>query len=119
MRDRPDAVEPLDPPAGAKVGDRVTAQGQSDGAPDAQLKSKQKVWETLQVCTLLLLWLIVPPEYMRFCSNSPVKVTSLMGGMQVDLKTSSERVATWQGQPLVVCELGPVTAASLAGVEIK
>ena len=52
MRDRPDAVEPLDPPAGAKVGDRVTAQGQSDGAPDEQLKSKQKVWETLQVCTL-------------------------------------------------------------------
>jgi hypothetical protein len=46
---RADAVEPLDPPAGAKVGDRVTCDGQSDGAPDAQLKSKQKVWETLQV----------------------------------------------------------------------
>jgi hypothetical protein len=41
-------VEPLDPPAGSTIGDRVFAEG-FPGSPDEELKPKQKVWETVQV----------------------------------------------------------------------
>jgi len=40
-------VEPLDPPAESTLGERVTVAG-FPGAPDAELKAKQKVWETVQ-----------------------------------------------------------------------
>jgi aminoacyl tRNA synthase complex-interacting multifunctional protein 1 len=40
-------VEFLQPPAGARVGDRASFDGFS-GEPEAQLKSKQKIWETIQ-----------------------------------------------------------------------
>lgn len=45
---RDEKVEPLDPPAGAVPGDRVVCEGFATGEPDAELKSKQQVWETLQ-----------------------------------------------------------------------
>ncbi|KAJ3086906.1 G4 quadruplex nucleic acid binding protein [Quaeritorhiza haematococci] len=40
-------VELVIPPAGSKPGDRVYFEGYQ-GTPDAQLKSKDKVWETVQ-----------------------------------------------------------------------
>jgi aminoacyl tRNA synthase complex-interacting multifunctional protein 1 len=40
-------VEFLQPPAGSRPGDRATFDGFS-GEPEAQLKSKQKIWETIQ-----------------------------------------------------------------------
>ena len=41
------AVELLTPPAGSKIGDRVSFEGFA-GEPEALLKPKQKVWESLQ-----------------------------------------------------------------------
>ncbi|XP_026463039.1 tyrosine--tRNA ligase, cytoplasmic-like [Ctenocephalides felis] len=46
--DEPKAVEPLNVPEGAKPGDVIKVEGY-DGAPDAQLNPKKKVWEKLQV----------------------------------------------------------------------
>lgn len=42
-----EAVEPLNIPAGSKPGDRIYVDGYQ-GAPDAQLNPKKKVWEKLQ-----------------------------------------------------------------------
>ncbi|ELU10391.1 hypothetical protein CAPTEDRAFT_167956 [Capitella teleta] len=43
------AVEPLDPPAGSAVGERVFFEGHEKGQPDEELKPKKKVWDKLQV----------------------------------------------------------------------
>ena len=40
-------MEPLDPPAGSAIGDRVTVEG-FPGSPDEELNPKKKVWETVQ-----------------------------------------------------------------------
>jgi tRNA-binding EMAP/Myf-like protein len=40
-------VEFLQPPAGAKPGDKATFDG-FQGEPEVQLKSKQKIWENIQ-----------------------------------------------------------------------
>eukprot|EP00049_Salpingoeca_infusionum_P018046 m.355494 g.355494 ORF g.355494 m.355494 type:complete len:523 (-) comp17264_c0_seq1:499-2067(-) len=42
-----DGVEPLSVPEGAQPGDRIVCEGFEAGAPDKELKSKQKVWATL------------------------------------------------------------------------
>jgi len=44
----PPAVEPLDPPADSKVGDRVFIEGYESGTPEEELKPKKKIWEKLQ-----------------------------------------------------------------------
>ncbi|KAJ2305259.1 G4 quadruplex nucleic acid binding protein [Coemansia sp. RSA 2705] len=41
-------VEFVEPPKGSKPGDRVYFEGFADGAPEAQLKPKMKVFETIQ-----------------------------------------------------------------------
>jgi len=46
-RDDPRAVEPLDPPSSAAIGERVLVEGFETGTPDAQLNPKKKVWEKL------------------------------------------------------------------------
>jgi len=48
-RAEPPAVEPLDPPADSKVGDRVFIEGYESGTPEEELKPKKKIWEKLQV----------------------------------------------------------------------
>jgi len=48
-RDDPRAVEPLDPPSTASVGERVFVEGYESGTPDVQLNPKKKVWEKLAV----------------------------------------------------------------------
>ncbi|KAF4526353.1 hypothetical protein B566_EDAN014090 [Ephemera danica] len=46
--DEPKAVEPLDPPADSKPGDKVSVEGYEVGAADEVLNPKKKVWEKLQ-----------------------------------------------------------------------
>ncbi|KAG8761244.1 G4 quadruplex nucleic acid binding protein [Serendipita sp. 396] len=41
-------VEPVDPPAGAKVGDRIYFEGFEDKEPLSQLNPKKKIFETIQ-----------------------------------------------------------------------
>ena len=48
-RDNPRGVEPLDPPEGSAVGEKVFMEGYNEGTPDEELKPKKKVWEKLQV----------------------------------------------------------------------
>lgn len=47
-QDNPKQVEPLVPPEGSAPGDRVFVEGYESGEPEAELKPKKKVWETLQ-----------------------------------------------------------------------
>ena len=42
-------MEPLDPPEGSSIGERVFVEGYEKGTPDEELKPKKKVWEKLQV----------------------------------------------------------------------
>lgn len=42
-------VEPLDPPAICKPGERVYIEGYEFGEPDSVLNPKKKIWEKLQV----------------------------------------------------------------------
>lgn len=49
-RDEPRQVEPLCPPEGSEVGDRVTFDGADPCTPDDKLNPKKKIWEKLQVC---------------------------------------------------------------------
>uniref|UniRef100_A0ABM5ESC6 Tyrosine--tRNA ligase n=1 Tax=Pogona vitticeps TaxID=103695 RepID=A0ABM5ESC6_9SAUR len=44
----PCQIEPLDPPAGCRPGDRVFVEGFESGQPDDELKPKKKVFEKLQ-----------------------------------------------------------------------
>lgn len=55
LREAPRTVEPLNPPEGSAVGERVFVEGYSDGTPEEQLNPKKKIWEKLQVCDLFLL----------------------------------------------------------------
>jgi len=48
-REDPREVEPLSVPEGCQPGDRVSVEGQEDGAPDEVLNPKKKVWEKLSV----------------------------------------------------------------------
>lgn len=85
-QDEPKAVEPLQPPANAKPGERVIVENYQDGEPDAVLNPKKKVWEKLQV----------------------------------DLKTSSDLIAQWQGNNLItLSDGGLITCKSLKNVPIK
>ncbi|PVD29154.1 hypothetical protein C0Q70_11751 [Pomacea canaliculata] len=47
-REAPRTVEPLNPPEGSAVGERVFVEGYSDGTPEEQLNPKKKIWEKLQ-----------------------------------------------------------------------
>lgn len=42
------ACEPIAPPSNSKPGDKVWFKGAPEATPDAVLKSKEKVWETVQ-----------------------------------------------------------------------
>ena len=80
------SVEPLDPPAGAAPGDRLGFD--LDGArpgPDA-----------------------APPA-----SANQVAKKKIWEGVQPDLKTTADRVATWKGAAMVGADGGVVTCASL------
>ncbi|GAB4822132.1 hypothetical protein N2152v2_009178 [Parachlorella kessleri] len=80
-------VEPLSPPEGAAVGERVffgeEGREQGEAANPNQLQ-KKKIWEAVQ----------------------PL------------LKTDGERVAGFQGRPMLT-SAGPVTASTLAGANIS
>ncbi|KAI8900047.1 hypothetical protein BC833DRAFT_583451 [Globomyces pollinis-pini] len=64
-------VEFLQAPKGSKPGDIAFFEGYQDGKPDAQLKSKQKVWETIQPCLFTddnkKAGFIVPDESKKMC----------------------------------------------------
>uniref|UniRef100_A0A3Q3XLE1 Tyrosine--tRNA ligase n=1 Tax=Mola mola TaxID=94237 RepID=A0A3Q3XLE1_MOLML len=45
----PRRVEPLDPPEGSALGEKVFVEGFETGKPDDKLNPKKKVWEKLQV----------------------------------------------------------------------
>ena len=49
FREDPRAVEPLVPPEGSLVGERVYIDGFESDNPDDELKPKKKIWEKLQV----------------------------------------------------------------------
>ncbi|KAK9831945.1 hypothetical protein WJX81_001829 [Elliptochloris bilobata] len=80
-------VEPLVPPEGAPVGERVhfgeAGVSQPEPATPNQVQ-KKKIWEAVQT----------------------------------DLKTGTDRVAAWQGAPMLT-SAGPVTAATLANGNIS
>ncbi|XP_039272029.2 tyrosine--tRNA ligase, cytoplasmic-like [Styela clava] len=42
------SVEPLDPPNGSQVGDRIYVDGLNDVKPDERLNPKRKIWEKVQ-----------------------------------------------------------------------
>lgn len=42
-------VEPLDPPSGSCVGDKVFVDGMKDSTPEEKLNPKKKIWEKVQV----------------------------------------------------------------------
>lgn len=53
-------VEPLEPAAGSKSGDKVFVEGYEQGEPDKILNPKKKIWEQLQVnITILAIFNIV------------------------------------------------------------
>jgi aminoacyl tRNA synthase complex-interacting multifunctional protein 1 len=82
------AVEPLDPPAGAVPGDRLGFD--LDGArpgPDGD----------------------APPP----ASANQVAKKKVWEGVQPDLRTTGDRVATWKGAAMVGVDGGVVTCASL------
>ena len=61
--DEPRCVEPLDPPEGSAVGERIYFEGSESGKPDEQLNPKKKVWEKLQVfCNSYLNNCALPPQ---------------------------------------------------------
>ena len=86
-------VELLNPPTGAKPGDRAHFDSFSEGQPDAVLNSKKKVWETIQ----------------------PNLFTD-------DARIASYRVVV-EGQPERVCQLKTggqaITVASVTKASIK
>jgi len=84
-------VEPLDPPAGSAPGDRLGFE--ADGAR--------------------------PGEAPAPASANQVAKKKVWEGVQPDLKTSPDRVATWKGAAMVGPGGGVVTCASLGGGNIS
>ena len=42
-------MEPLSPPEGSAVGDKIFVEGHQDLQPEARLNPKRKIWEKAQV----------------------------------------------------------------------